>query len=88
MHYKYLGRMRIAPVPYARSLEMTKKKVLENAAAAAAAVMTATTSTTKSHQELKTVAQTTKGGPRIAHIPQVVSKNPLHNLSIQYFSTF
>ncbi|KAK0162199.1 hypothetical protein PV327_008553 [Microctonus hyperodae] len=72
------GRMRIAPVPYARSLEMTKKKVLENAAAAAAA----TTSTTKSHQELKTVAQTTKGGPRVAHIPQVVPQlsrpEPLH----------
>lgn len=52
----FSGRIRIAHVPYAMSLALEKKKVLENASSA----MT------------KTVAQTTKTGSRVAHIPVAV----------------
>lgn len=55
--YFVLDRIRIAHVPYAMSLALEKKKVLENAA----------------KMEPKTAAQTAKTGPRVAHIPQTVS---------------
>ncbi|XP_063980778.1 RNA exonuclease 1 homolog [Diachasmimorpha longicaudata] len=51
------GRVRIAHVPYAMSLALSKKKVVD---------------ATSKPVESKTVAQTTKGTPRIAHIPQTV----------------
>ncbi|XP_034933898.1 RNA exonuclease 1 homolog isoform X2 [Chelonus insularis] len=51
------GRIRIAPVPYAKSLEIAKKKVMEAVAKV---------------PEPKTIAQTTKSGPRVAHVPQAV----------------
>ncbi|XP_044590036.1 RNA exonuclease 1 homolog isoform X1 [Cotesia glomerata] len=56
-HVNGTGRVRIAPVPYAKSLEQAKKKVLESVA--------------KVPAEPKTVAQTRKG-TRVAHIPQTV----------------
>ncbi|CAD6227837.1 GSCOCG00006295001-RA-CDS [Cotesia congregata] len=56
-HVNGTGRVRIAPVPYAKSLEQAKKKVLESVA--------------KVPVEPKTVAQTRKG-TRVAHIPQTV----------------
>lgn len=52
-----LGKIRIAQVPYAMSLALEKKKVLEQVAKA----------------EIKTVAQNKKGGVRVAHVPQIVS---------------
>ncbi|XP_014468903.1 PREDICTED: RNA exonuclease 1 homolog isoform X2 [Dinoponera quadriceps] len=54
------GRVRIAHVPYAKSLAMEKKKV---------AVMSAKG---KDEADSKTPAQTTKGGVRIAHVPQSI----------------
>uniref|UniRef100_A0A0C9R8I6 Rexo1_1 protein n=1 Tax=Fopius arisanus TaxID=64838 RepID=A0A0C9R8I6_9HYME len=51
------GRVRIAHVPYAMSLALSKKKVVDS---------------TSKPMESKTVAQTAKGTPRIAHIPQTV----------------
>ncbi|XP_051157273.1 RNA exonuclease 1 homolog isoform X2 [Leptopilina boulardi] len=66
------GRIRIAHVPYAMSLALEKKKVLENASSA----MT------------KTVAQTTKTGSRVAHIPvaipQLIRPEPMQ-VSTQKF---
>jgi len=59
------GRVRIAHVPYAKSLAMEKKKVVMTAAK----VLCADTKVIDN----KTIAQTTKGGVRVAHIPQVVS---------------
>jgi len=56
------GRIRIAHVPYAKSLAMEKKKV----------VIATTSGDTKTID--KTIAQTTKGA-RVAHIPQVVNSN-------------
>lgn len=56
------GRIRIAHVPYAKSLAMEKRKV---------AVTVATSGDAKAIDN-KTIAQTTKGGVRVAHIPQVV----------------
>lgn len=55
-----VGRIRIAHVPYAKSLAMEKKKVAI---------------TIKKSEEInnKTIAQTTKGGVRVAHVPQNVS---------------
>lgn len=60
-----VGRVRIAHVPYAQSLAMEKKKVAETAAKCG------------DHKEVesKTIAQTTKGSVRVAHIPQTVSFN-------------
>ncbi|XP_012063999.1 PREDICTED: RNA exonuclease 1 homolog [Atta cephalotes] len=58
------GRVRIAHVPYAKSLAMEKKKVIMTAAK----VLCADTKVVDN----KTIAQTTKGGVRVAHIPQVV----------------
>lgn len=57
-----IGRIRIAHVPYAQSLAMEKKKV----------VVTAGNCENKEINN-KTVAQTTKGSVRVAHIPQIVS---------------
>ncbi|XP_024868006.1 RNA exonuclease 1 homolog [Temnothorax curvispinosus] len=56
------GRIRIAHVPYAKSLAMEKKKV----------IVTAGKSGDAKGVDNKTIAQTTKGGVRVAHIPQVV----------------
>lgn len=61
------ARMRIAHVPYAMSLALTKKKVTESA---------------PKPVEPKTVAQTTKGGPRVAHVPQVVSTRKFNQKKI------
>ncbi|KAJ8687416.1 hypothetical protein QAD02_023210 [Eretmocerus hayati] len=52
------GRIRIAQVPYAMSLALEKKKVMERAAKV----------------ETKTAAQNKKGVTRVAHVPQVVSQ--------------
>lgn len=60
--------MRIAPIPHAMAL-IAKKKGNESAA---------------KPQEPKTIAQTTKGGPRVAHIPQAV-RLLLFNIFILYF---
>lgn len=58
------GRIRIAHVPYAKSLALEKKKVI-----------TARKSGDVKGVDNKTIAQTTKGGTRVAHVPQVVSSN-------------
>lgn len=58
MKFWSAGRLRIAHVPYATSLALAKKKVSE---------------TMNKNLELKTVAQTAKGGSRVAHIPVAVS---------------
>ncbi|EFN69385.1 RNA exonuclease 1-like protein [Camponotus floridanus] len=55
------SRIRIAHVPYAQSLAMEKKKV----------VVTAGNCENKEINN-KTIAQTTKGSVRVAHIPQIV----------------
>ncbi|XP_011158953.1 RNA exonuclease 1 homolog [Solenopsis invicta] len=55
------GRIRIAHVPYAKSLALEKKKVI-----------TARKSGDVKGVDNKTIAQTTKGGTRVAHVPQVV----------------
>ena len=55
-NFYFSGRIRIAQVPYAMSLALEKKKVLEQVA----------------KTETKTIAQTKKGGARVAHIPQMV----------------
>ncbi|XP_012227272.1 RNA exonuclease 1 homolog isoform X2 [Linepithema humile] len=56
------GRIRIAHVPYAKSLAMEKKKV------------TVTIGKSGDDKEMnnKTIAQTTKGGMRVAHVPQTI----------------
>lgn len=59
-----VGRIRIAHVPYAQSLAMEKKKV----------AITARNCENKEANN-KTIAQTTKGNVRVAHIPQVVRFN-------------
>jgi len=59
----YVGRIRIAHVPYAKSLAMEKKKV----------AVTLAKNKEDQGTDNKTTAQTTKGGVRVAHIPQVVS---------------
>ncbi|XP_048512085.1 RNA exonuclease 1 homolog isoform X2 [Athalia rosae] len=51
------GRLRIAHVPYATSLALAKQKV---------------TQAMNKAVENKTVAQTAKGGSRVAHVPQVI----------------
>ena len=51
------GKIRIAHVPYAMSLALAKKKVMQTASKPV---------------DTKTVAQTTKGGSRVAHVPQMV----------------
>ncbi|CAL1688882.1 unnamed protein product [Lasius platythorax] len=56
------GRVRIAHVPYAKSLAMEKKKV----------AVTAGKCGDNKEIDNKTIAQTTKGGVRVAHIPQMV----------------
>lgn len=66
----YTGRVRIAHVPYAMSLAMEKKKVIAGKTESAKAV------------DNKTIAQTVKGGTRVAHVPQVVRYN--HNF-VKYF---
>ncbi|XP_011345897.1 RNA exonuclease 1 homolog isoform X2 [Ooceraea biroi] len=55
------GRVRIAHVPYAKSLAMEKKKVTM-----------ARSKDDGQGTDSKTTAQTTKGGVRVAHVPQVV----------------
>jgi hypothetical protein len=60
----YIGRIRIAHVPYAKSLAMEKKKV----------AVTLAKNKDDQGTDNKTTAQTTKGGVRVAHIPQVVCK--------------
>ncbi|OAD56480.1 RNA exonuclease 1 like protein [Eufriesea mexicana] len=57
------GRVRIAHVPYAKSLAIEKKKVTENAGKAVEP---------KTTDNYKTAAQTAKSGVRVAHVPQVV----------------
>ncbi|XP_046427019.1 RNA exonuclease 1 homolog [Neodiprion fabricii] len=61
------GRLRIAHVPYATSLALAKKKVSE---------------AMNKNSESKTVAQTAKGGSRVAHVPQIIPQlirpEPLH----------
>ncbi|KMQ90467.1 rna exonuclease 1-like protein [Lasius niger] len=57
-----LSRVRIAHVPYAKSLAMEKKKV----------AVTAGKCGDNKEIDNKTIAQTTKGGVRVAHIPQMV----------------
>lgn len=57
------GRIRIAHVPYAKSLTIEKKKVTESAGKTVEARPT---------DNCKTAAQTTKSGVRVAHIPQVI----------------
>lgn len=59
-----IGRIRIAHVPYARALAMEKKKIIA-----------AGKNVEAKEVDNKTIAQTTKGGVRVAHIPQVVSFN-------------
>ncbi|XP_014609546.1 PREDICTED: RNA exonuclease 1 homolog isoform X2 [Polistes canadensis] len=56
------GRIRIAHVPYAMSLAMKKKQVKENIVK---------TNDSKAIDN-KTIAQTSKGGVRVAHVSQVV----------------
>ncbi|XP_054000151.1 RNA exonuclease 1 homolog isoform X1 [Hylaeus anthracinus] len=56
------GRVRIAHVPYAKSLAIEKKKMTESVGKA---------SETKATDN-KTAAQTAKSGVRVAHIPQTV----------------
>lgn len=56
-----IGRVRIAHVPYAKSLALEKKKVTE-----------AVVKSADNKIETKTVAQTTKR-TRVAHIPQTVN---------------
>lgn len=58
------GRVRIAHVPYAKSLAIEKKKVTENCVGKLGE--------TKITDNYKTAAQTAKSGIRIAHVPQVV----------------
>lgn len=60
-----IGRIRIAHVPYAKSLAMEKKKV----------AITIAKSGDDKEMNNKTTAQTMKGGVRIAHVPQNVSFN-------------
>lgn len=57
------GRVRIAHVPYAKSLAIEKKKVIENVGKSVES---------KTMDNSKTAAQTAKSGVRIAHVPQVV----------------
>lgn len=57
------GRVRIAHVPYAKSLAIEKKKVTENIGKSGE---------TKADDSSKTAAQTSKSGVRVAHVPQVV----------------
>ncbi|KAG7198273.1 hypothetical protein KM043_005676 [Ampulex compressa] len=56
------GRIRIAHVPYARSLALQKQKVAD------------TTAKVLDNKKIdnKTAAQTTKSGARVAHVPQTV----------------
>ncbi|XP_043797112.1 RNA exonuclease 1 homolog isoform X1 [Apis laboriosa] len=58
------GRVRIAHVPYAKSLAIEKKKVTENCVGKLGE--------TKITDNYKTAAQTAKSGIRIAHVPQVI----------------
>lgn len=58
-----IGRVRIAHVPYAKSLAIEKKKVTENAGKSVEP---------KTADNYKTAAQTAKSGVRVAHVPQVV----------------
>ncbi|XP_076237746.1 uncharacterized protein LOC143181256 isoform X2 [Calliopsis andreniformis] len=57
------GRVRIAHVPYAKSLAIEKKKLVENVNKLM---------DTKVTDNNKTAAQTAKSGVRIAHVPQMV----------------
>ncbi|XP_012280594.1 RNA exonuclease 1 homolog [Orussus abietinus] len=69
------GRVRIAHVPYAMSIAVTKKRVPDSAPKVA--------------EDNRTTAQTSKGGSRVAHVPQVVPQlvrpEPLQS-STQKFS--
>ena len=57
------GRIRIAHVPYAKSLAIEKKRMTENVVK---------TIETKETDNYKTAAQTAKSGVRVAHVPQTV----------------
>ncbi|XP_076176946.1 uncharacterized protein LOC143151551 [Ptiloglossa arizonensis] len=57
------GRVRIAHVPYAKSLAIEKKKMTENVGKS---------TETKAVDSYKTAAQTAKSGVRIAHVPQAI----------------
>ncbi|XP_068971179.1 RNA exonuclease 1 homolog isoform X2 [Bombus flavifrons] len=57
------GRVRIAHVPYAKSLALEKRKVTENVGKLVEP---------KAADNYKTAAQTAKSGVRIAHVPQMV----------------
>ncbi|XP_048270317.1 RNA exonuclease 1 homolog isoform X2 [Bombus terrestris] len=57
------GRVRIAHVPYAKSLALEKRKVTENVGKSVEP---------KAADNYKTAAQTAKSGVRIAHVPQMV----------------
>ncbi|XP_043252793.1 RNA exonuclease 1 homolog [Colletes gigas] len=57
------GRVRIAHVPYAKSLAIEKKKMTENVGKS---------TETKATDNYKTAAQTAKSGVRVAHVPQTV----------------
>lgn len=58
------GRVRIAHVPYAKSLAIEKKKMTQNVGKS---------TETKVTDNSKTAAQTAKSGVRVAHVPQAVS---------------
>ncbi|XP_033341903.2 uncharacterized protein LOC117229499 [Megalopta genalis] len=57
------ARIRIAHVPYAKSLAIEKKKMTENVGKS---------TNTKTTDGSKTAAQTAKSGVRVAHVPQAV----------------
>ncbi|XP_031839675.1 uncharacterized protein LOC116430122 isoform X2 [Nomia melanderi] len=62
-HVEAAARVRIAHVPYAKSLAIEKKKMTENAEKS---------TTIKVANNSKTTAQTAKSGVRVAHVPQAV----------------
>ncbi|XP_078049405.1 uncharacterized protein LOC144476394 [Augochlora pura] len=62
-HVEASARIRIAHVPYAKSLAVEKKKMTENVGKSTNA---------KTTDVSKTAAQTAKSGVRIAHIPQTI----------------
>lgn len=68
------GRVRIAHVPYAKSLAIEKKKVIENVGKSVES---------KTMDNSKTAAQTAKSGVRIAHVPQVV-RNYCFRINCKY----
>ncbi|XP_076641718.1 uncharacterized protein LOC143352778 isoform X2 [Halictus rubicundus] len=62
-HVEAAARVRIAHVPYAKSLAIEKRKMTENVGKS---------TNTKTAEGSKTAAQTAKSGVRVAHVPQAV----------------